>query len=221
MLACALALGVAAVGCGNEDQVRAANPASFVQILRSSNLDFEPQGSPTALAKKAALTVVGTIEDVAEGRAFATTETSGPIFLTIVLTIRVDQVLGGDETAVKDGLIYVELDRIEAQTADDYRATIPKDQRAVLFLDERTNVNQGGPVTPAKGIPDGARIFAPYAEGVVLQDDSNGGVVGGFEDLNELGADWVGADSVDVFASRIAPAPGTESPTEPTDTTLG
>lgn len=203
-----------AAGSGEDPPASTAGEAQpeFVTLLRGNNLDFVPQGSPEELARTADLTVVGTIEEISEGRAFGATADSGPIWFHIILTIEVDQVLAGDTSALVDGQIYVEIPRTESQTVDTYRRSVELGQPLALFLDDATDLRMGdddAPITPAPDIPRDARIFAPYAEGLILESETTGELIGGFVDLNDLEASWQGIDDLNglVATIEVEPAP--------------
>lgn len=205
-----------ASACGSADEPDvdggAAPPpssAALVEILRAGAglADYEPSKSPEALAQVASLSVVGTVQDIADGRVFGTgrSPSDEPSLMTVILTVRVDKVLAGNPSLVRNGRIYVELFRTIANSVGALREATPPNQRVILFLDDYT-AGPGNLLEPARTVPVGAPILAAYRQGFLLEDSESGRVVGGVEPLEMRTAPWrEGASSVEAFVARHFP----------------
>ena len=124
-----------------------------------------------------------------------------PMESAVTLTVKVESVLGGDESLIRDGLVYVELDRTKELPVESFRKATPVNQRLVLFLDNYTAGLRTFPVIKkASSIPDGAPVLAPYTEGFLIEDVSTGELVGGLDPLDQLPPAWKnGTRSIDRF----------------------
>lgn len=208
----ALTVGTA---CGTDSdgdspgKAAAASTESFVSILRKFHLDYDPHRSPGELGNDATLTVVGTVKAIDDGRVFGAgpTRDTEPVFLNATLTVRVESVLAGEKSLIHNGVVYVELPRTKATPVSTFQRAMPTNQRLVLFLDDYTEGLGTFPlIEKAPTIPAGETVFAPYAEGLLLEDNATGKVVGGFEPLDDLTPAWrQGATSVKAFTAEHFP----------------
>ncbi len=207
-----VALGLTATACGgaNDNSAsssprNAADSDALVSVMRSigESLDYDPHESPTILGGKASVTVIGTVANVADGRVFGVGETrdTEPAFLNLTYTVQVESILGGDESLIRDGLVYVEISRTKEFPIETFKKAMPKNQRLVLFLDDYTEGLGTFPVIEkAPSISDGAPVLSPYADGFLIEDVSSGELIGGFDDLDELPPAWSeGTTTVDSF----------------------
>lgn len=190
---------VAGTACGNHGATShssaKASTESFVSILRrlGEGFDYDTHVSPEALGKEATLTVIGTVESVADGRVFGAgpTRDTEPVFLNATLTVRVEDVLAGDASLVRDGRVYVELARTKVTPVASFQSAIPTDHRVVLFLDDYSRGPGTFPlIEKAPSIPAGATVFAPYADGFLIEDSGSGKLVGGYEPLDAQPPAW-------------------------------
>jgi hypothetical protein len=156
-------------GTGRVDQ--------FVGLVRDVHYDFTVYESPQALANAAEVVVVGSLTGVAPGRQ---TEGRGS---HATLEVLVDQLVKGSAELLTDGKVFVEIRTTPVATVEAYRAALPT-ERVLLFLDDRTDIPGTGPT----GAPSGARIFAPWATGIVFE--SGPGFTVAYEDLGELPEGW-------------------------------
>lgn len=210
------ALVVGACGRGGpataaDDLPATTTTGELVAILRElgAGADHETHESPGDLAALATLTIVGDVQSVDDGRVFGAgpTREDEPVFLNVALTVRVVQVLGGDESLVRDGRVFVETPRTQAASVESFRLAIPADQRVVLFLDDYS-AGPGAFALIEKGasIPDGSTVFAPYADGLLLVDQASGALVGGFEPLDLMAPAWrEGIASLESFTATHFP----------------
>lgn len=188
-----------------------ASTASVVSILRDmgGSMDYDTHDSPGVLASDATLTVLGTVTAVDDGRVFGVgpTRDTEPVFLNITLTVQVDRVLAGDASLVRDDAVYVELARTKITSVESVRNAIPAKQQVVLFLDDYS----AGPGTfplleKSRPIPDGSTVFAPYADGFLLEDQASGDLVGGFVPLDDMPLAWrEGTASTQSFITKNFP----------------
>lgn len=208
----ALAVGTA---CGTDNggssgKAAAASTESLVSVLRQFDFDYEPHSSPGELGKEATLTIVGTVRGIDDGRVFGAgpTRDTEPVFLNATLTVRVEKVLAGERSLIHNGLLYVEIPRSKETPVSTFQRAMPADQRLVLFLDDYTEGLGSFPlIEKSPTIPAGEPVFAPYAEGLLLEDNATGEVVGGFAPLDELSPAWRnGSASVNAFTAKHFPA---------------
>src|SRR5262245_42351789 len=209
---CTALLLAAATACGpdrdadSSGQAAAASTESFVSILRELRQDYEPHSSPGELGDEATLTVVGTVTAIDDGRVFGVgpTRDTEPVFLNVTLTVRVETMLAGDKSLIHNDVVHVELPRSKMTSISTFQRTIPINQRLVLFLDDYTEGLGTFPlIEKAPTVPAGEPVFAPYAEGLLLEDSVTGEVVGGYEPLDDLPPAWHhGITSVNAFLAE-------------------
>jgi hypothetical protein len=89
----------------------------------------------------------------------------------------------GSANLLSAGKVYVEVVTTPIATVEAYRSSLPA-VRVLLFLDDRTDI----PATGATGTPAGARIFAPWASGIVFEDGEGFSVA--YEDLGDMPEKW-------------------------------
>lgn len=182
---------------------------ALVSIIRSVSMDYEPHASPETLSDEAALSIVGTVTSVDDGRVFGVgpTRDTEPRFLNFTLTVRVDQVLAGNESLIDDGLVYIELSRSKENTVGEFRKAMPDGQRFVAFLSDYSDGLGSFPlIEKASSIPDGEPILAPYADGLLAEDANTGELMGVYATLSELAPNWSeGSSSVGAFIARHFP----------------
>ena len=173
-------------------------------------MDYQPHNSPGELGARATLTVVGEVTAINDGRVFGSgpSRDNEPVFLNVTLTVRVARVLAGDETLVRDGLVYVEIARTKVTSVESFQRATPANQQVVLFLDDYSGGLGTFPlIEKAPSIPDGATVFAPYADGFLLEDRSSGELIGGFDPLEEMAPAWSESiESVESFTAEHFPA---------------
>lgn len=165
-----------------------AAAADFATVLRAVSYDYEPFDSPGDLARAADLVVVGRITGARGGRRLE----AGP---QATLTVAVEKIIKGSADALTAGTAYVEIPTAAGAEVADLQAAIPS-SRVVLFLADRTGV----PGTGASGT-EGARIFTPYPQGVIMEDGQ--GFIGGIEDLGEMSPQWNAAADFDTFVADL------------------
>jgi hypothetical protein len=149
----------------------------FVNLVREVHYDFTVYESPRALADAAELVVVGTLSGVSAGRHIESIGTHA------TLQVAVDRVLKGSPDLLTDGKVFVEIRTTPIATVEAYRASLPA-VRVLLFLDDRTDIKGTGET----GAPAGARIFAPWATGIVFEQAEGFAVA--YEDLGAMPDEW-------------------------------
>ncbi len=151
--------------------------------------------------------MVGTITDIADGRVFGvgTTRDVEPVFLKLTYTVKVEKVLAGDESLIRNGLVYVEIFRTKYLTVKSFQDATLKNQRLLLFLNDYSRGFTSGTfklIEKSPSIPDGAPVLAPYTEGFLIEDVPTGRLRGGLEDLRLLSTAWnEGINSIDNFVA--------------------
>lgn len=211
-----IVFGMSACGDDNEMSNKnfqaVKNTHALASILRelSKGVDYEPHKSPRELAERAELTVVGEVISVDEGRVFGIgpTREAEPVFLNVAITVKVDRVLAGNEALVQKGLVFVEIARTKAISINSLRNATPTKQRVILFLGDYSEGMVTFPVIEkAQSIPDGATVFAPYADGFILEDQTSGTLVGGLDSFERMAPAWrKGTVSVDTFIEEHFPS---------------
>jgi hypothetical protein len=186
-------LVIALISGGCSDQEDPAITTQLVPILRElGGKDFEAHDSPAALAKDASLTIVGTVESVKDGRVFGAgpTRADEPVFFNATFAIRVETVVSSKVDIQEGEIIYMEIARSKETPVEEIRDATAEGQRVILFLDDYTEGIETFPIIEAGGIPDGATIYAPYADGLLVEDIKSGALVGGFEPLEKMPTNW-------------------------------
>ena len=174
------------------------------------SFDFDTHDSPAILGDEASLTVIGTVTSVADGRVFGVGDTreTEPAFLNATLTVKVESILGGDETLIQDGFVHVEIARSRELPVEVFQKAMPVNQRLVLFLDDYTEgFTTFQLIEAAPTIPNGAPVLAPYTDGFLIESVSTGELIGGFEPLDALPPAWSqGTSTIDSFKTQHFPS---------------
>jgi len=210
VLMIAVIVATTACGGGQDESVGVFSPVTadsdgLISLMRDigQGFDYQPHSSPAVLGNSASITVIGTVVDVADGRVFGVGESrkTEPAFLNLTYTVKVESVVEGDQSLVRDGRVYVEIPRTKAHSVKSFQDAIPKNQRLLLFLDDYTAGLRAFPVVEqAPSIPAGAPVLAPYTEGFLIEDVASGRLIGGFEDLSNLALAWSeGTTTLDKF----------------------
>jgi hypothetical protein len=164
---------------------------AFVRAIRTVTYDYEPFDGPREQVAAADLVVVGRIVGVAPGRVLPGLGRHGS------LTVAVDEVVSGDEGAVQDGLVFMELP-MEPADIDAARRSLPA-TRVLLFLDSVTDgqdIPRGRPARPP--------IFAPFVQGVILE--ACPGYVNALVDPVDMAPAWREAETFDDLVAFIREA---------------
>src|SRR5699024_1452678 len=108
------------------------------------------------------------------------TRETEPVFLNVTLTVHVENVLEGDPSLIDGNQVFVELSRSKEYPVERFRESIPINQRLILFLSDYSEGLGSFPlIEKASSIPEGSVIFAPYAEGLLVEDSETGAIIGG------------------------------------------
>ena len=206
------AILLSACGQDSRRQQTSARPVSktsheLVSVLRSigDTIDFERSTSPSELASRASLSVVGTITEVIDGRVFGIGpgRDDEPAFFNIGMTIAIDSVIGGDKTLINDGMVYLEIVRPKSLAIDDVRRATPNRQRVILFLDDYSEGLKPFQLIAESSAGKHANTLAPYADGFLLEDANSGTVIGGLSSLDESTPTWRQAtSSIEAFVAK-------------------
>lgn len=166
------------------------SPQEFASLLqRNAQYDYDPFESPRAQRDAADLVVLGTVTKMQPGRSFPYSGTQ------LNLVVEVVEVIKGKS----DELVYVEVEFGE----DEMSATIERsglDGRVVMFLDDRTDVEADDGMA---GRPDGAPIYAPYVQGLIMEADR--AWISGLDDSKEWAPSWL---ELSTFEELIAATKG-------------
>lgn len=222
LLVCLAAfLAVVASACGRENVETSRSPVTselvpptsenlheFIDYVRVIESDYEPSATPAALARVVDAVVAGEIEGVSAGQSYAPVAGEEPAIATSVLKVRVDRTFKGGGRAVHEGFVYLEVAHPAfVGTGVEDGKEVPYDREAfaasvpradgIFFLDDRTNepywptvINQGS------GRPTDARLFAPYIQGFLIEDES-GRLVSVMDPLGLMPPAWHGLRSVE------------------------
>ncbi len=174
------------------------------------DVDYTPLVSPKDAIDKADLIVSGELEEVTDGVSFelpdpTMTQRRKDRYVTFV--VRVTKVLAGYTTRGGDGLVYAQVPRSPAVSLEALSSANVKGQ-IVLVLDDITlwkPVSKATMVRPAV-VPQHARLFAPYADGLWLQGSDDSEMRGIGVKWSDLRPGWGGVRTVEQFESAIARA---------------
>lgn len=188
--------------------------AKFVNSVRQTRFDYEPVGTPSALAKQADAVVTGTIVDVNPGQSYAPTPESKPEIASSVIAVKVDRVLAGNGAVVADGAIYIEIGHPafvggggEGGTPVPFdhaafEATVPR-AYGIFFLDDRTNEPYWETILNAgAGRPAGARLTATFVQGFLIED-ADGVLVSVNESLDNMPPAWKDLGTVEEVEAQV------------------
>jgi len=177
------ALGEPTPPAGEEPSARPAttDPAEFARLLRSTvEWDYGMVASPEELRDESDLVVVGRLVEALDGRSL------NAMTHNVTLVLDVEQVLAGEAALVKDGRVYLEWRTSAGGGVADFAAALPS-SRVLVFLADRSQVDTTG----ASNAPEGALVFGLQSPmGFIL--DSDGEVLGGYDDLTDAPAAWRG-----------------------------
>lgn len=195
MVATAVAVSLVIGACDGRTVTGDAD--EMTTTLRAVHYEFTAHESPKALLDEAALTAVGRVVGVTDGRAF-TMPGDADSERTAHLHIAVDQVLGGK----------AETDTIRVEIPLDTRHSIEGvgeaavGLRMLVFLSDYTVINDTRTIAYPDDLTKHDTVYAPYADGVIIEDE-DGGLLGGFVDLAELGPGWTGFDTVENLVGTL------------------
>lgn len=198
-----LAAALALVACAQVDEGPATGQsfADFLACMRQVAYDYEPTDTPAALAQQADAVVTGTIVDMKAGQSYAPSPESEADIATFALEVKVDQVLAGDRAVVADGSVYVEMPN-PASRDECLEAPAPR-AYGVFFLDDRTNEPYAADILDeGAGRPPGARITAPFVQGLLIEDP-RGKLVSVLDGLETMASPWRDLDSVDEVLAEL------------------
>lgn len=180
----AIALLAACASSGNGSVSR------FVSNLRQVHYDYTIYESPRELANAAEVIVVGALSSVSAGRHIEA------IGAHATLEVTVDRIVKGSPDLLIEGKVFVEILTTPIATVEAYRASLPT-ARVLLFLDDRTDIRGTGDT----GAPASARIFAPWATGIVFEEGE--GFTTGYHDLGSMPDQWQLPASFDELVASL------------------
>lgn len=195
-----LAATVMVVACSNASTVPSTHststgdPALFARLIQDAvSFDYDPVDTPAALRDEADLVVVGVIESIVPGRTLPGGRANGHANLRV----KVQTAIAGNVTVKGGDSVYVELPIGSSDGIKGLAAAMPSG-RIVFFLDDRTSIRAvGGEV----GRPDGASIFTPFVQGMIIEDGD--GLVSGLVALDDMSPAWRSAGPFDRLVADL------------------
>lgn len=168
--------------------VAKGNAHEFAAVLQQGlSYDFDVL-TPAQLLDGADKVVLGRVADIVPGRELSIGR--GVRHANLVVTV--ERTIRGPE---EDGPLYAELRLPAEATVAQLQEALPAG-RLLLFLDDRTDVQASNSET---GRPAGARIYTPFAQGLVIED--GGGWVSGLVDGAESAPGWGSLRSFDAVVA--------------------
>lgn len=146
---------------------------AFSALVRASGLqlDYDQLDSPDEAAAIADLVAEGTVVSVVEGRALVVEKDDPSVdSLSLVLGVRIDDVVQGDLAKGSDGIAYIEIPRDGQTSVAEYQQALPKGAEAALYLTLLPQ-EDGLHRDDLAGRPAGQRIWVAISpQGLVLAD---------------------------------------------------
>jgi hypothetical protein len=213
-LAGALALSAAAHVTTGAPAPDAGDTGSVSRLTdaagRYVHVDYDPLASPAEAVKQADLIVTGTLVGVTDGIAvqFPDPAMTGAAGTFATFVVQVDKVIDRDDAATAAGQrIYVAVD-VSTQTNVRELAALNPAARVGLVLSDISGWKPHPTATVKRpaGIPAGARLYAPYPDGLWLQGPRDTRMSSVHADLADLRPAWGAPRTVDEFAARLAAA---------------
>ncbi|MEU8117816.1 hypothetical protein AB0C21_03805 [Spirillospora sp. NPDC049024] len=170
---------------------------------QNRDVDYDPLTSPADARKKADLIVTGTLTKVEDGIRIAGDPSQAENdYVTFVLNVH--KVLDGKKSGVTGGKVYVSVFTGGAAPAAKLAALNPQ-AKVVAVLDDITNWQPSPDETVVRpaNIPAGARLYAPYTDGLWLQGRSDTRMFGVGVEAADLPTGWRHAKTVDQFSAAL------------------
>ena len=182
----ALAVGLLLIaGCGTgAGAAEPDRPPDLTMLEVSGHWDYEVADSPEELLelRDHDVVVVGTVEEIADGRGIVRYEGSEPD-PQLVMPVEVTETLEGDDSGlIHDGHVYVEIPQGGVNAEGDpafpvsqWRQAIPAGTRVMLFLADFdfAKENDKSTVNEDRGLPEGATRLVADPQGIIFEYDGN------------------------------------------------
>jgi hypothetical protein len=206
-LSATLALALAVSACGHE-QDEAESAEEFAQQLALGvDLSYIGMGSPRQMIAESDLVARGVLTDVFEGVEY---EYEGPAddgrYTGIYLTfeVAVEEVLAGDESLVRDGKVYVMVDKANPTSPRDLAAANPRPEVLLVLLDHTQWLpDHASAVIRPERMPSDAPIFFARPDGLWLQTPSDQEMVSPFTTTEALDPTWGRPRTIDEMAEVV------------------
>jgi hypothetical protein len=196
-------------GCGIEGQPPSAQRLATL-TSHGVHVDYTPLASPRDALAEGDLVVRGTLSDIMDVVEVSypdarETERQAGQYATFVLTV--DEVLSGDPGKVRDGRVYVTVNK---SPTTDIAALARANSRpqVVAVLDDISGwkPTPEATVTRRAGLPAGAPLFFAYSDGLWLQDAGAVEMTGVHAEPRDLAAAWNGPKTVAQVAAALRAA---------------
>ncbi|WP_141704116.1 hypothetical protein [Planobispora rosea] len=195
-----------------------------VSVLRTSHYDFPAYETPEELAEDRPVVAAGVIGGWQQGPILDSG--TGVLDYRIILRMRVTEPLKGvkGRSSIPRGLVFIELSQgavlsdpaVPAdqwkphKSVEDFEKALPAGTKILAFPRERPPHEQAV-VDPGARLPAGARLMSVPPQGLILEDpqlalqrpDESTALVGGLEELNAGGAEWLKHRTVQELASHL------------------
>jgi hypothetical protein len=213
----ALALALTATGCAGaagsttagESPAHQGSAADLAAAARQyTHVDFDPLASPAEAVRMADLIVTGTVVDIVEGISveFADPAMEGVAGHFTTFVVVVDRVLAG--TGARSGdRVYASV-RSSVQTKAEELAALNPKAKTVLVLEDITTwkPHPAAKVVRPAAVPGGARLYAPYPDGLWLQGPRDAQMASVYAERGDLAASFGAPRTVEQFAATLAAA---------------
>ncbi|GGP63676.1 hypothetical protein [Saccharothrix coeruleofusca] len=207
-----VAAGTVLAACGTTAQQSAPEGTATVeefaaQLGRDYHADYTPLASPRQAVEKSDLIVRGTVEEVFDGISTSypdkqrSARSAGSY---VTFRVSVDQVLSGPDAQIQGGAVYVQVAKAQSTPTEAVAKANPKPS-AVLVLDDITDWKPAPDATvhrPAR-LPDGARLYFAFTDGLWLQGAGDRAMVGTAAHREDLAPDWGSPTGLDDLARAI------------------
>jgi hypothetical protein len=196
-------------GCGIEGEPPSAKRLATL-TSHGVHVDYTPLASPRDALAQGDLVVRGTLSDIVDVVEVTypdarETERQAGQYATFVLTV--DEVLSGDPGKLRDGRVYVTVNK---SPTTDIAALARANSRpqVIAVLDDISGWKPTPDATVARRaeLPAGAPLFFAYSDGLWLQDAGAAEMTGVYAEPRDLAAAWNGPKTVAQVAAALRAA---------------
>jgi hypothetical protein len=169
-------LGCAALACAGEPGPSVGEPPAsrgfFDSFVRGVNADFMTFGSLREMVEISDVVVIGRIERVGDGRTFGGRRGERGTVDTLILHVRVDEVVRGDLERASREIAEIEVLRPEVGSVEELHAQKP-DEPLLFILQDTADQPQAAQIDDSGADhSEGKRIYTvPTFKGAFIDDE--------------------------------------------------
>ena len=202
-----VAAAILLAGCASQGEPPSAQRLTGL-VSHGVQLDYTPLASPRAAVAEGDLVVRGTLTDVVDGPTVkypdaSETERMAGQYATFVL--RVDEVISGDASKVRDGRVHVTVDKSPTTGIGELAQANSRPQ-VVAVLDDAGGWKPEPRATVTR--PTEAPLFFAYTDGLWLQDAGAPEMTGVHAQPSDLSTAWNAPRTVAQVAAALRNARG-------------